>query len=126
MSARVTVDGLEYTLSKLENGNILVEHANRQYNPMHGPDTEGVQAFEVHPCQRSWYAFWNRQLPSSEQSEGAGRGGAEPWWSLRSARTDTATRSLVDQQGRKSPKKRDGGHSPKAPPGQPDASGGPI
>ena len=120
MSERVTVNGLDYTLSKLDNGSIVVEHSNRQYNPMHGPDTEGVHAFEVHPCQRSWYAFWNRQLPSSEQTEGQGRGGAEPWWSLRSARTDTATRTLIDQQGRKpTGKKRSGGRSPQESPQKP-------
>jgi hypothetical protein len=95
MPADVTIDGVTYTVSRLESGNILVEYTNGQYNPMHGPGTQGIHRFEVHPCQRPLFSSWRKHLPPEEQeATGPGRDGAEPWWSMTSARTDTATGAM--------------------------------
>lgn len=97
MPAEVTIDDVRYTVTKLDSGNILVEFPNGQYNPMHGPGTDGTHAFEVHPCQRHQYEFWREQLPEEERSGGGpGKDGAAPPWSLRKARTDTSTESTAN------------------------------
>ncbi len=85
MSTTVTIDRVEYTIEKLENGNIRVTHAAGQLHPMQGPDTDGVRSFEVHPCQVNWYGYWNERLPPDEQaSEASGSDDPAPWWSSKS------------------------------------------
>ena len=87
MATTVTIDGLLYTVRKLENGNIEVQHASGQYNPMHGLDTEGVHSFEVHPCQRRMYEYWSERLSSEDRARGGeGKDGPRPWWSQASPR----------------------------------------
>ena len=95
MATTVTIDGLQYTVRKLENGNIEIQHACGQYKPMHGPDTEGVHSFEVHPCQRRMYEYWSERLSSEDRARGGeGKDGPRPWWSLRSAKSDTAAKPV--------------------------------
>lgn len=82
MATEVQIDRVTYTLEKLDSGNIRVTHPGGQTNPMHGPDTDGVHEFEVHPCQARWYAYWNDFLPAEQQSRtNPGRDGEKPWWS---------------------------------------------
>lgn len=85
MSTEVTIDLITYTVEKLDTGNIRVTHRGGQLHPMRGPDTDGIHQFEVHPCQASWYAYWNDFLPAADQQPaGPGRGGGKPWWSSKS------------------------------------------
>jgi hypothetical protein len=96
LTARFTRNNITYTVRKLKSGNILVSHGNGQYNAMHGADTEGTHSFEVHPCQRRQYGYWQSQLPESEREQGGeGSEGVQPSWSLRKARTDTSIESTA-------------------------------
>ena len=85
MTTTVTIDRVSYTIEKLESGSIRVSCPAGQSHPMLGPDTGGIDVFEVHPCQQRWYAYWNGKLPPGEQqATGPGRDGEKPWWSSRS------------------------------------------
>ncbi len=85
MPTSITLDRVQYTLQKLDNGNIRVTHAGGQLNPMRGAGTDGIHVFEVHPCQARWYSYWNDLLaPDQRGSTGPGRDGAKPWWSSKS------------------------------------------
>ena len=82
MPSTVTISGITYTIDKLSSGNIRVTHPAGQFNAMHGPDTGGLNLFEVHPTQSRWFAYWNDLLEADEGAEtGPGAGGAVPWWS---------------------------------------------
>lgn len=106
MPATVTIDRVLYRISKLESGNLLIEHESAQVTPMQGPGTGGLHSFEVHPVQSHQYQFWAQHLPEDERQQGGpGKDGADPPWSLRKARTDTSTEStesmLTKGRGRK-------------------------
>ena len=81
-ATQVTIDRVTYSVEKLDNGNIRVTHACGQTHPMRGPGTDGINMFEVHPCQTRWYAYWNDRLsPDDKSPTGPGQDGEQPWWS---------------------------------------------
>ena len=84
-STKVMIDQVSFWVEKLDNGNIRVTHACGQTNPMHGPGTDGINLFEVHPCQTRWYAYWNDRLGAEAKNRtGPGKDGEKPWWSSKS------------------------------------------
>lgn len=82
MATTVSIDGISHSIEKLATGVIRVSHPVPQLNPMHGPATGGECWYDVHPCQRHQYEFWNAQLPVQEQAIPEGMAEARPWWSL--------------------------------------------
>lgn len=82
MPTQVNYEGIACTIEKMPSGIIRVVHPQPQMNAMHGPDTCGAYSFDVHPCQRHQYDFWNGQLPPVERAALPNPPIEErPWWS---------------------------------------------
>jgi hypothetical protein len=82
MPANITIDGVPFTVCKLDNGHIRVSSPSPQFNALHGPATEGEFWHEVHPVQKHQYEYWNQMLPAEERISPPGVNlSAKPWWS---------------------------------------------
>jgi len=82
LATQVNLEGIACTIEKLPSGIIRVVHPQPQINAMHGLDTGGAHSFDVYPCQRHQYDFWNGQLPPQERAMPPGAAMQErPWWS---------------------------------------------
>lgn len=82
MPASVEVDGVECRVERLADGSIRISHEHPQSNPMQGLGTDYPHVYQVHPCQRHQFEFWNRQLPPAERAAiEPVKESDRPWWS---------------------------------------------